>query len=171
MGLWGVEVPWGAFLAKSVWELWGKPQRWAEMEGTWRETSRLNSCCCPWLLSTAPCGHLPVSHLCPWPVVPGAVFSHLRPVRNATAEAVTAPFSSCRMSRLLPHPRAADCDSAPEHHDWGHQRRNISAVLTKNQPADTSLEHGRRGGSLALQTSLLLPSKYCSQHWGFNSLT
>lgn len=95
--------------------------------------------------------------------VPGAVLSNLRPVGNATGEAVTAPFSSCRMSWLLPHPRAADCDSAPEHHEWGQQRRNISAVLTKNQPADTSLEHGRRGESLALQTSLLLPSKYCSQ--------
>lgn len=73
---------------------------------------------------------------------------------------------SCRLSWLLPHARGADCDSAPEHHEWGQQRRNISAVLTKNQPADSSPEHGRRGGSLALQTSLLLPLKYCSQHLG-----
>lgn len=147
-----------------MWELWGKPQRWTEREGTWRETSRLKSCCRSWLLSTAPCGPLPICHLCPQPVVPGAVLSNVRPVGNATAEAVTAPCSSCRMNWLLPHPGAADCDSAPGHHEWGQQRRNISAVLTKNQPADSSLEHGRRDGSLALQTSLLLPSKSASQH-------
>lgn len=49
-------------------------------------------------------GPLPICHLCPQPVVPGAVLSNVRPVGNATAEAVTAPCSSCRMNWLLPHP-------------------------------------------------------------------